>query len=392
MKIGLLGYGTVGSGVDHILQSSNIQQSKRFTSKPHVIKRLVRDVKQYEEKYATVSFTDQVDDFFGDEQVDVLIEVMGGVVFAREVILRALTSGQHVITANKAVVSKHLDAFIDVAKSHQTSISIEACVGGGMPVISTLVDHFMTGEIEKIDGILNGTGNFILTKMSEDNWTFEQALSEAQRLGYAEAIPDDDVDGIDAARKLIILAALSTGKLFAESAFPILSIRSIKPVDIKQVKQHGGVIKYVVSMQINDQDVSLIARPVIVPLLSALGQTNGVDNVMVTHQRNLGEVVIKGAGAGSLPTANAVVSELNRLERGNPLSFITVSKASQKCDLREGTYYVRMNSEHDGAIVKAGYELIRNNGVKLVKTKDPVALYQSLKQIDPEVFVAEWAL
>jgi homoserine dehydrogenase len=314
MRVGLLGFGVVGGGVGVILTHEKAKIEALLGETVVVVKALVKDVTEHLGTPFEHLVTEQVEDVLEDPTIDVIFEALGGIELPYEWISRALKSKKHVITANKAVIAAHYPKLQALANENNVILSVEACVGGGIPIISTVEDHVLFGHTVGVYGILNGTGNYILTKIEKELWTFEDALKDAQRLGYAEAIPDDDVDGYDAARKILILTALIYGQHFALEDVFIHSIRKVATLDFENLSKLGKTIRFVVSTEHNDGGLYLAARPLAVPIASVLGQTHYVDNCVVVKHSHLNEISLKGPGAGRLPTANAMVADLVRLK------------------------------------------------------------------------------
>lgn len=391
MKIGLLGFGVVGGGIGDIITDQKKRLEALIGEEVILAKALVKDVKDHTGTRFEAIVTENVDDILNDPTIDVVFEALGGIDVPFAYLTRALEGKKHVITANKAVIAAHYPALQALANANQVTLSVEASVGGGIPIISTLEDHLLFGETPGIHGILNGTGNFILSKVEADGWSFAEALAKAQALGYAEAIPDDDVDGFDASRKILILTALIHGQYFTLSDLFISSIRNVSPIDFATLAELGATIRYVVSCEQTESGLYLAARPVVVQKNSAFGQTFLADNCVVFKHGHLNELSLKGPGAGKLPTANAMVADLVRLKgraTARQPEFIpgTLGPVPKKY------YYVRCTDQAIDGVVDAEFEIIVHTNYALIATDKPAQLAEILKAIDPDAFLAEYAL
>ncbi|MCK8060530.1 MULTISPECIES: homoserine dehydrogenase [unclassified Fusibacter] len=390
MKLGLLGFGTVGSGVADIVKKHEDRLLTLVGEAVSVKTALVRNLDKYAGTRDDVRFTTNADHIVDDPEIDVVVEVLGGIDTAYAYIKRALINKKHVITANKAVIAAHYPELQALANSNHVNLMVEACVAGGIPVISTLEEHLLHGESRGIHGILNGTGNFILSKIEHEGGSFDEALKVAQENGYAEAIPDDDVDGYDAARKIIILTALAHGTLLSLGQLWIESLRQVAPVDFEQVKKLGCTIRYVASSSHHGTGVSVLVRPVIVKKASDFGQTEGVDNCTVFEHENLNRLVLKGPGAGKLATANAVLADLVRL-KGKSAGYKPVfTIATEKSTFETSTYYVRTSEAILRTLEKEYPATELSEGYALVSTNDPVGLRQVIDKMDSKAFLAQW--
>ncbi len=309
VKVAILGYGTVGSGVYEIIRK-NAASIKRKAGDEIDIKYIldIRDFENHEEKQL---FTKNFDDILNDEEVKVVIEVMGGLNPAYDFSKAALLAGKHVVTSNKELVATHGTELLQIAQQMNRNYLFEASVGGGIPIIRPLNQCLAANEIEEIYGILNGTTNYILTKMVKEGASFDDALAEAQRLGYAERNPEADVEGHDACRKIAILASLASGKFVDYKNIPTEGITGITKSDVACAAKAGCVIKLVGYAKIED-DGKVFARvcPMAIPQTHQLADVNGVFNAILVHGDSIDDVMFYGRGAGKLPTASAVVADV----------------------------------------------------------------------------------
>ena len=309
VKVAILGYGTVGSGVYEIIRK-NAASIKRKASREIDIKYIldIRDFDDHEEKHL---FTKNFDDILNDEEVKVVIEVMGGLHPAYEFSKAALLAGKHVVTSNKELVATCGTELLQIARQMERNYLFEASVGGGIPIIRPLNQCLAANEIEEIYGILNGTTNYILTKMFQEGADFADALAEAQRLGYAERNPEADVEGHDACRKIAILASLASGSFVDYKDVPTEGITGISKSDVVFAEKLDSVIKLVGYAKI-EEDGRVYARvcPMVIPRSHQLSDVNGVFNAILVHGDSIDDVMFYGRGAGKLPTASAVVADV----------------------------------------------------------------------------------
>ncbi len=315
-KIGLLGLGTVGTGTAQILL--NPQGRHPLLQEIEIHRVGVRDL----DKSRSVQLPDGIlttylEEIVNDPEVDIVVEVMGGLEPARTLILKAISSGKHVVTANKAVIARYGDEIFTAANQAGVYVMLEAAVGGGIPVIQPLKQSLGVNRIHAVTGIVNGTTNYILTRMQTEKGEFADILADAQQLGYAEADPSADVDGLDAADKIAILASLAFGGRIKLSDVYCEGIRGVSATDIAYAEKLGFVIKL---LAIAKQDRQATAKapealqvrvhPTMVPLAHPLASISGVYNAIVVEGEPIGQVMFFGPGAGMGPTASAVVSDI----------------------------------------------------------------------------------
>lgn len=318
MKIGILGYGTVGQGLVDVIDNNKEKRNIEIMSI------LVRDKNKYNKsKYAQI-ITDNIEDVFSKD-IDILVELMGGLHPSFEYIKRALENKINVVTANKDMLAEYGDKLAKIANKNKVSLKFEASVGGGIPVVKPLTESLEGNVINSIYAILNGTTNFILSKMYDEGSSYEKVLKEAQELGFAEANPESDVEGYDAARKLSILSTLAYNRRVYWKDFYLEGISNIDSKDIDYAKKLGCKIKLVGQSKLNNDRVSGFVRPVLVDNNSLLSKIDNEYNIVVLNGDSVGEVSFVGRGAGKEPTGSAVYSDLvdifdNRLS--NIESFI----------------------------------------------------------------------
>lgn len=320
LQVGVLGFGTVGSGVIHILEEHQEKISQVTGYDIAVKKVLVRDVEKAR-RYETNGFTltTEPQDVLEDPEIAVIVEVMGSIATAREYILQALRAGKHVVTANKDLIALHGDELVAVAQENKCDLFYEASVAGGIPILRTIVNSLAADKIQKVMGIVNGTTNFMLTKMTEEKKTYEEALEEAQSLGFAEADPTSDVDGIDAARKMVIMTRLAFGMNVQLDDVETNGIRTIDKEDIEVAYQLGYKIKLVGTAEETNGSVNVNVGPVLLPRSHPLSGVNYENNAVFVTGAAVGETMFYGPGAGELPTATSVVSDLITVAKNSKL-------------------------------------------------------------------------
>jgi len=307
-NVAILGYGTVGSGVFEVL-NTNKESIDKKAGQPIKIK-YVLDLKDFTndpvEKYLIHDF----DTILNDNDIDVIAEVMGGVEPAYTFVKKALLKGKSVCTSNKELVAKHGAELLQIAKDNNINFLFEASVGGGIPIIRPLNQSLTADEINEIKGILNGTTNYILTKMTKDGLDYEDVLKEAQLKGYAERNPKADVEGYDTCRKIAILLSLAIGKQVDFENIYTEGITSITKKDIDYVKKMGKSIKLLATAKVVKNGVWARVSPVIINSDNPLSMVNDVFNAILVKGNVIGDVMFYGMGAGKLPTASAVVADI----------------------------------------------------------------------------------
>ncbi len=303
IKIGLLGLGTVGSGVAKVLQKFENVEIKKIAVK-NINK--ARNIEGLDKNIIITNPQEIID----DPEIKVLVEVIGGIEPALGLIKQAIKNGKHIVTANKELLAKHGKEIFELSKKHNVVILYEAAVAGGIPIVMPLVQSLAANKISKIAGILNGTTNYILTKMEEEERSFEDVLKEAQELGYAEADPTADVQGYDAAYKIAILASLAFGKRIPVNDIYKSGIDTISLDDIKHAGEFGYKIKLIALAQSSEGSIDVRVHPMLVPKKHPLASINVVANAIVVEGDAVGQVSFSGPGAGEMPTASSVVGDI----------------------------------------------------------------------------------
>lgn len=308
INIAILGYGTVGSGVVEVLDTNKDSINQKAGKEISV--KYVLDLREFPGSSIENKLTKDYNDILNDTEVDIVIEVMGGINPAYEFTRKALENGKSVITSNKALVAEHGPELLKIAKKNQINYLFEASVGGGIPIIRPLNKSLSADEIYEITGILNGTTNFILTKMTNEGSDFNEVLKEAQDLGFAEANPEADVEGHDACRKIAILSSLAYGNHVDYSHIHTEGITKIRPRDLEYAKDLNYQIKLLgTSKKVGDKAYAMVA-PMMIPNTHPLSNVHGVFNAIFIKGNVIGDVMFYGSGAGKLPTASAVVADI----------------------------------------------------------------------------------
>ncbi len=311
VKVGVLGLGTVGCGTLNVLSRNHDEITRRAGRSIEVVKASARDLgKSRPIDQATIELTDDSLAVVNDPQIDIVVELIGGTEPARELVLKALENGKHVVTANKALIALHGNEVFEAARKAGVTVAFEAAVAGGIPVIKTLREALAGNSISWLAGIINGTCNFMLTAMKDRGAGFNEILAEAQALGYAEADPSFDVDGVDAAHKLTILAAIAFGIPLQFEAVSIEGIRGLAIEDVNHAAAFGYVIKHLAIAANTGDKIELRVHPTLVPERHMLANVNGVMNAVLIEGDAVGPMMLSGAGAGAEPTASSVVADL----------------------------------------------------------------------------------
>jgi len=311
VRLALLGCGTVGGGVVQLLQANAAYLASRVGAPLEVVRVLVRDPdKERVPQLDRALVTTDPEVLLGDPSIDVYIEVIGGVVPARAYVERAIDSGRSVVTANKMLLALHGPSLVDRAVARGVDLAFEASVGGGIPIVRVLREALASDWVTWLTRIVNGTCNYVLTRMQKDGLPFDAALREAQSKGYAESDPTLDVDGHDAAHKLVVLAMLAFGARVEADQVPTEGIRAIEAVDHHFAGRFGFAIKHLAIGRDLGDTVELRVHPALVPSDSTLANVPGVLNAIALEGRALGPCLLSGRGAGDMPTAVSVVADV----------------------------------------------------------------------------------
>ena len=331
MKVGILGLGTVGGGVVNVLQKNSASIERRTGVKIEVILAGVRDVTQKRIcDTSNIKLTEDPFEVVNHPDIDVVLELIGGTGLTKKLVETAINNGKHVITANKALIANHGNELIKLANKKQVRLLFEASVAGGIPIIKSLEQSLSANNIESLAGIINGTSNFILTDMKEKGRDFDDALKEAQALGYAEEDPTFDIEGIDAAHKLSILAAIAFGTELQFNQVYTKGISGITTEDILHATELGYTIKHLGITKRTGNGIELRVHPTLVPNKQLIAQVDGVMNAVMVKSNALGISLYYGAGAGDEATASAVIADLNDIINNQTSNHILGWKSQQK--------------------------------------------------------------
>ncbi len=311
VKIGLLGLGTVGRGTWSVLERNAEEITRRAGRGIVVTSAAIRDLdKASALGYTGLELTTRPESIVDDPSVDVVVELMGGNEPARSLVLSAIANGKHVVTANKALIALHGNEIFDAAQKKGVMVAFEAAVAGGIPIIKAIREGLSGNRIQWLAGIINGTGNFILTEMRDKGRDFPDVLAEAQALGYAEADPSFDIEGIDAAHKLTILASIAFGIPLQFEAVYTEGISVVSREDVEYADQLGYRIKHLGIARQTPAGIELRVHPTLIPQSRLIANVNGVMNAVLVNSDAVGATLYYGAGAGSEPTASAVVADV----------------------------------------------------------------------------------
>jgi homoserine dehydrogenase len=322
MKVGLLGLGVVGGGTWNVLRRNAQEIARRAGRQIEVVSVAVRDVAKARARIGEdVYITDDPYVLVNDPNIDIVVELIGGTTIAKALVMSAIENGKHVVTANKALLATHGTEIFEAASAKGVMVAFEGAVAGGIPIIKAIREGLTANRIEWVAGIINGTTNYILTEMRSRGLSFEQALAQAQELGYAEADPTADVQGIDAAQKLTLLASMAFGIPVQLSRAYVEGITEINAVDIAQAEQLGYRIKLLGITRRRAEGIELRVHPTLVPVSSMLANVEDAMNAVLVSGDAVGQTLYYGKGAGEEPTASAVVADLvdvTRLHTADP--------------------------------------------------------------------------
>ncbi|HEL0586893.1 TPA: homoserine dehydrogenase [Streptococcus equi subsp. zooepidemicus] len=313
VKVALLGFGTVASGIPLLLENNSSKIRAVVGDDLVIAKVLVRDEttkKRLLDQGYSYQFVTSIDDIVDDESIDMVVELMGRIEPAKTFILRALSAGKPVVTANKDLIALYGGELSTLAAKHQVALYYEAAVAGGIPILRALADSFASDKLTRLLGVLNGTTNFMLTKMIDEGWTYERALQKAQELGYAESDPTNDVKGIDAAYKVAILSQFAFGMTIDFEAISYSGIDKIRVEDVTVAQKLGYVIKLVGLLEETASGLNAEVSLVFLPKTHPLAAVDGVMNAVYIESIGVGQAMFYGPGAGQMPTATAVVADM----------------------------------------------------------------------------------
>ncbi len=346
VKIGLIGFGNVGAGVVKVLQDNSLLIEERAQAKINIKKIADIDIKRPRSVVVPPTLlTTDVAEIINDPEISIVVEAIPGADPARKFILDSIERGKHVVSSNKEVIAKHMAEILERARRKNVVVSFEGSVGGGIPIIVPLRECLAANRITEVYGIVNGTTNYILSKMTEGGYEFEEALDEAKKLGYAEADPRLDIEGYDASYKAAILASVAFHSEVPWDTLYFEGITKIKKEDIKYAKEIGYVIKLLAICKLFEGEIEVRVHPTLVPEHHPLAYVSDAYNAIYVKGDAVGEVMFYGQGAGGLPTASAVISDIIEIVRGRSW----IPSKLEKLKLRnindiKSRYYIRLKA------------------------------------------------
>ncbi len=377
IHVGLLGLGTVGGGTLTVLQQNAAEIARRAGREIIVSHASSRSLRMAPEALNRVTIMDDPFQLVVQPEVDIVVELIGGCTPARELVLQAIAQGKHVVTANKALIALHGNEIFAAAQQHGVTVAFEAAVAGGIPIIKAVREGLAANHIEWMAGIINGTGNFILTEMRDKGRDFAEVLQEAQALGYAEADPTFDVEGVDAAHKLTILAALAFGIPLQFSACYTEGIGQVQRQDVSNAARLGYRIKQLAFTRKTPRGIELRVHPTLIPEKCLLANVDGVMNAVLAQGDMVGQTLHYGPGAGALPTASSVVADIIEVARTlttDPHNRVPhlAFQPSELADIpvlpmAEVTtaYYLRLTAQNKPGVLAAVADILGEAGISI---------------------------
>ena len=386
VKIGLLGLGTVGGGTVNVLTRNAEEISRRAGRGIEVVHAAARDISVARScDVSNIRLTENPEDVVSDPEVAIVVELIGGDTLSRELVMKAIANGKHVVTANKALIAKYGNEIFSAAQKKGVMVAFEAAVAGGIPIIKALREGLSANRIEWLAGIINGTGNFILTEMRDKGRDFADVLADAQRLGYAEADPTFDVEGVDAGHKLTILASIAFGIPLDFDSVSMEGITKITQRDVTYAEELGYRIKHLGIAKRTETGIEMRVHPTLIPERRLIANVDGVMNAVLVKGDAVGPTLYYGAGAGSEATASAVVADIidvvrmltsdpdNRVPhlafQADSISEINILPMSEV----ETAYYLRMNAADKPGVLAHVTEILANSDISIeaVIQKEP---------------------
>lgn len=385
VKIGILGLGTVGGGTAHILQH-NAEEIARRAGRgiviTHACAKEINNTHPYQLEQITL--TEHLSEVINHPEVEVVVELLGGTTIAKDATLQAIAQGKHIVTANKALIAKHGNEIFSAAQQKGVMVAFEASVGGGIPIIKAIREGLSANKIKWVAGIINGTSNFILTEMRDKGREFTDVLAEAQKLGYAERDPTFDIEGVDAAHKLTILASISFGISLQFEKVYTEGITQITSEDVQYAEALGYRIKLLGIAKRTEKGIELRVHPTFVPKKRLIANVEGVMNAVLVQSDMLGPSMYYGAGAGALPTGSAIVADLVDVVRalttdtGNRVPHLAFQVLADVPILPieeiESAYYLRMQALDKVGILAQVATILSQNGISIeaIRQQEPL--------------------
>jgi homoserine dehydrogenase len=394
VKVGILGLGTVGGGTVHILQHNAEEIARRAGRGIVVTHACAKEINQtYPYSTDNIVLTEQLIDVVNNPAIEIVVELLGGTTIARDMTMQAIANGKHVVTANKALIAKHGNEIFAAAQQQGVIVAFEAAVAGGIPIIKAVREGLAANKIEWVVGIINGTSNFILSAMRDKGSEFNEVLAEAQRLGYAEKDPTFDIEGVDAAHKLTILASLAFGIPLQFDKVYLEGITKIAREDVRYADELGYRIKLLGITKRTQAGIELRVHPTFIPNRRLLANVDGVMNAVLIQSDALGQSLYYGAGAGALPTGSAIVADLVDVTRtlttdpGNRVPHLAF-QSNALVDLPilpieeiTSAYYLRMTAVDTIGVMAQVTRILSENRISIeaIIQKEPMS---GEKQVD----------
>ena len=377
IQVGLIGFGTVGSGLAEVL----IAQQQRLAKRTGLTIRLAKVadimINELPPQFDGVTLTNDANDLFTDPDIDIIVELIGGIEPAKTFMLKAIEAGKHVVTANKALISQEGWEIFEAAARKNVEVGFEASVGGGIPVIKSLKEGLVANKIESIMGIMNGTANYILTRMTDEGAPFADVLKDAQELGFAEADPTYDIEGIDTAHKLAILVMMSYGMKIGLDDIAIEGITKVEPIDIQFAREFGCRIKLLAISRNHGDHVEARVHPTMVPDNHLLASINGAYNAIHFSGDAVGNVLLYGQGAGKMPTGSAVAADVvdiarniqsDAVNRVPSLSYLPSQFADRRISTMDELacpYYFRITAKDEPGVLASISGILSQHGISI---------------------------
>jgi homoserine dehydrogenase len=390
IKIGLLGLGNVGAGVANILRE-NINKIRDYIGVDIQIKKvLVRDINKARDIVLDEQMlTTNPQEILDDPEVDIVVELIGGIEPAYSYMRQAMERGKHVVTANKAVIATYCEELFELADQNGVEIRFEGSVGGGIPLIDTITNKLAGNQIDEVVGIINGTTNYILSRMSRDSLGFDTALKKAQEKGYAEADPSSDIEGQDATYKLAILAAISFGLHIDPNDIPCEGITKISEHEIRYAEELGYAVKLLATARKQDEKLEIHVHPTLIPNHHPLAAVHDEFNALFIKGNAVGELMLYGKGAGSLPTGSAVVGDIldiikmmtQSAKTGS--SFVTNGRDLKVVGEDSGSYYIRLKVLDEPGVLGTITTTLGKHGISIAS----VAQQGMGQKLVPVIFI-----
>ena len=377
IQVGLIGFGTVGSGLAEVLHS----QQKRLAQRTGMTIRLAKvadiNVSALPPQFDDVTLTRDASELIGDPEIDIVVELIGGIEPAKTFVMNAIAAGKHVVTANKALLSQEGRDIFTAAAEKGVEVGFEASVGGGIPVIKSLKEGLVANRILSIMGIMNGTANYILTRMTDEGTPFAEVLRDAQEQGFAEADPTYDVEGIDTAHKLAILMTMAYGMHITHNEIPTEGITRVEPVDIEFAREFGCRIKLLAISRNHGDTVEAHIHPTMVPETHLLAKIDGAFNAIHFTGDTVGNVLFYGLGAGKMPTGSAVAADVvdiaRNIQAGSvgrvpPLSYLPREIRDRRITPLDELccpYYFRISARDEPGVLAAIAGILSRYGISI---------------------------